>query len=456
MRLLGRKKTNLIKLPNDVDFQLEEQSDSSRNKETIVSEASSELKLLTRRHSLTASRSISMIRSKKEKKVITFTAIMDSIDGIIATNHGRQSLIGQRNQPVFVVVSYYKKIMSTGKTVKTNMLSLPLVKSNSSIGKRVRLYAKFSDEDHPQTFSLSAAMRRDSSYKSGYEPRELDVEISLMRGSEVVKLGSTAIVLSGDEDGSMQIVAVNSSKAITNTVRKAMIANKPSKTSVSSLSTTTAKMVSFASDPSCKYTLQRSILRFSVLVKGTNKSQSQYLEDTSNMPSSMILSVGNSDSVSCLSSGGVTSDIFKERPKKTNHSYEDDIGENFRKMQTLNTTSTDLNMSLATTRTRDDDFTLDESDASEALCKQNQCFGNDLMRLSSDNSSSDNSSSDSNNDTDGERELPSYDESNGKETLSEDESALLDEVSIGTIKFKEIEPSDGFEVISKIKDHRML
>ena len=424
---------------------------SKRNNDqnfSIISEASSELRLLTKKHSLSGRKNRSFAKAKTDKDVVAFTAVIDSIDGIICTSTGRQGSIGQRSLPVFAVISYYKKVVTTGNTVKTNMLSLPLVKSTSSIGFRDRYYAKFSEDEEPQVFSLSAAMRKLKGSQSGYEPRELDFDISLMRGSEVVKIGSTTLVMKGDEDGSIQLLPVNTEKAVTNTLRKAMTANKPARTNMSSISTTGAKTISFIDDPTRKYTLQRSILRVSVH-QTRNTPPSQYLQDPAHVPSSMMLSIGHSDSISCLSSGGVTTEVLKQ---KAPHHSQNIVGKNYNKLPSLRTASTDLDLSFSNT---------DVSSDSRTRSGDLNYMKHGLKLLDSED-----------NDLSIDDAIESYDSYGGdsthiacfsseetvsvRRTFSEDESTILDDVSIGTIKFKGIAPTDGFEIVTNMKGGKKM
>ncbi len=434
-------------------------SDEVLSMKSGASETSSQLQLLTKKHSFN-SRNLSFSKSKRTKDVVTFTVAIESIDGIISTKTGRQSNLGQRSQPIFAVISYYKKVVSTGNVVKTNILSLPIVKSNSSFGNRDRYYAKFSDsEEESQIFELSAAMENDNNSKSGYIPRELDLEVSLMRGSDVLKIGSATLVLNGDEDGSLQLVSVNTEKAVTNTLRKAMTANKPSRTNSSSSTTTGAKSVSFSSDPTQKYTLQRSIMRLSISIQDeNNEASSNYLQDRSKgVPSSMILSIGQSDSISCLSIGGVTTQVIKNIDKPVERTRRNAV----QKLKSSKTETTEDFTYCTTESSRADDYTAASEIQTQALRELNGIHcGHEGFRLltNTDNYSSGESDSDSDSDSDDESfsgkeestKIPSFTseetESAVPFTFSED-SELLEEVSIGTIRFKDIESTGGgFEV----------
>lgn len=446
------------------------QTVDSTNKESVVSEASSDLHFLTKKHSSGSSKSsLSFTKSKRVKDFTTFTAVIDSIDGIISTNTGRHVPLGQRNQPIFAILSYYKRVATTGNTVKTNMLSLPLVKSSSSIGKRERYFARFSEDDDQQSFNLATAMRRSDNFKCGYEPRELDFEISLMRGSEVAKLGYATLVLTGDEDGTLQLISVNSDKAVTNTVRKAMVANKPSKTSLSSVTTTGAKMVSFSNDPTHKYTLQRGILRVSIHLTPSNPTE--YLGGAEDGPASMLLSIGHSDSISCLSSGGMTTEMIKQRYPNTSISGRCGQGETLRypsaysqpqknsykspansdyimqnsynKLKKLHTTE-DLGIfcSITESETLGDENTAVEtieSNERERRARTNHRRSEEY----DEDSVSDEYSDDGGDST----RIPNFssgeeeDKESGRGSYSEDESALLDDISLGSIRFKDIAES---------------
>jgi len=353
--------------------------------------------------------------------------------------------------------------MTTGSIVKTNIMSLPLVKSKSSIGNRERYYARFSDTEELQTFDLTAAMDIDPNSKSGFSTRELDLEISLMRGPDMLKIGATTMVLNGDEEGSMQLISVNAEKVVTNTLRKAMTANKPSRTSSSNITTTGAKSISFASDPTQKYTLQRSILRLSVSSnEDCSTMSSAYAKES---PCTMMLALGHSDSISYLSSGGVTTQMQKNSEVRSVPKKEKGV----EKLTSSKTETTeDFSNCNTETSSRSEDLTTASDANTQALRDLNgiNCGhqGLRLLTSSGDYSSSD-SDSDSNSDseyytTDGAESsrIPSFSYSEETEsavpfTCSED-SELLDQVSLGTIRFKEIDEGGGFEV--KLKEGNKL
>ncbi len=399
----------------------------SRESTMASTEASSELSLLTKKH-----RKPTFVRSHKPKDVIAFTAVIDSVDGIIATNTGKRLINGNSALPVFAVISYYKKVVSTGNIVKTNMMSMPLAKSSSSIGNRERYFGNFDQDLQPLSVTLSAAMRRDPRFRSGYEPRELNFEISLMRGSEVVKLGTSSLILTGDEKGTIQLLPVSSSKTVTNTVRKAMVANKPSKTNVSNISTASAKMVSFPDDPTRKYTLQRAVMRVSVHIQDDASAISQYVQGPLDNPKTMMLKIENSESVSCLSSGGVST------------RKEWGVIGTLDKHQT--TSSTDYESTLA-------------SSNSSADYEAQHCNGLDLLRTRGDNESDESSDTDSDDesynylnkvrkDRFGLNIPHSFSDDDDSTVSDDDNSALLSQVSLGTIMFKGFGTDNGVEVVS--------
>lgn len=414
----------------------------------------SELKLLTKKHSH-SSKNRSLGRSGKVKDVITFTTSIDLVDGIIVTNTGRKMLTENERSPIFAVISYSKKVVSSGKIVKTNLMSMPLRKSASSFGNRERYFAQFTDGDGPQSFVMSAMMQQDPRFISGYQPRELDFEISLMKGGEVVKLGTSTLVLNGDEDGSTKILPVCSSKAVTNTVRKTMTANKPSKTSVSSFSSKGMKMVSFSGDSSRKYSVQRATCRVSVNILQESKSnQSLLLENNDTLPHSMILSIDKSDSVSVLSLGGVTSNMYL----KSNEQRSEDNSAN--KLGKKKSGHLDVDVSLTITEASTES---EVTDGKSLISTPNfsdmarPCTEFNFFKLQpqeSDDSSDVDFFNRYNFEKSHKLHVPrsfSYSGSNDsdeQEETSFDESSILDEVSLGTIKYKGFESTQGFEVIS--------
>lgn len=409
-------------------------------RDTIESEPTGDLSVLTRKHKHFGNIHSPFTKSKNEKDILSFTAVIDSIDGIICTKNLRQTVHGQRDLPVFAILSYHKKVVNTGKALKTNMLSLPLLKSSSSIGNRERLYANFSEDEEPQSFSLSSAMRRDVNFKSGYEPRELDFEISLMRGSEVIKMGIVPLILTGEENGCLQMISIQSSK----TVRKSMTANKPTKISVSSVVATGNKMISFRNDSSCKYSLQRSVLRLSVSIQKEKVSPDYMQNDIGNL-TSMMLSIGTDDNVSVLSNGGASTMMRKQDFEADAKAYQ---------MLRKGTESTSASGSSESFESKQrgsaDNFFLPQWNALDALISDGEEDSSDSEsdsdRETEDGESTHIEAKASEESEEGESayiDAIDSEESEDVEGMDSDEdSTLLDNISLGTIQFTSLEAND--------------
>ena len=183
-----------------------------------------------------------------------FYVKIDLLDGIIVTNSGNRKNMVKDGLPIFAVVSYKKKIAGINKSFTTNIPSCKLESHPSSIGKnRERYYAMFNDEtqDGSQTFKLSAPMRKKGSH---FEPRLVEFQIGLMKGSQVIYLGNATLTLNGDEKGKRQSIPVGS-KTKSKSGIKGNIKKDPPTRMISA---------SFSDCPGCKYSLQRSMLRVSV------------------------------------------------------------------------------------------------------------------------------------------------------------------------------------------------
>jgi hypothetical protein len=195
---------------------------------------------------------------KDEIKKMDFYVTIDLLDGIIVTNSGSRKKVVKDGMPVFAVASYKKKIAGIPKSVTTNIPSCQLKSHPSSIGNnRERYFARFADEiqDRSHTFKLSAPMLMQKGItKSRCEPREVEFQIGLMKGSQVIYLGSATLTLQGDEQGKRQSIPVKSKKPKKSGVKR----NMKKESSVNMIS------ASFTDTPGCKYSLQRSMLRVSV------------------------------------------------------------------------------------------------------------------------------------------------------------------------------------------------
>ena len=199
---------------------------------------------------------------KEEVKKMDFYVSIHFLDGVIVTHSGNKKKLVKDSLPVFAVASYKKKIAGINKSVTTNMLSCQLENHPSSIGNnRERYFARFVDEiqDKIHTIKLSAPMlRKKGISKFQFEPRVIEFQIGLMKGSQVIYLGSASLTLQGDELGKQQSIPVKSKTPTKSGVKR----NVQTSSCVNMIS------ASFTDNPGCKYSLQRAMLRVSVSTNG--------------------------------------------------------------------------------------------------------------------------------------------------------------------------------------------
>lgn len=180
-----------------------------------------------------------------------FAITLDSLGGIVCLNPQNR----EKATPA-VVISYYSK-SETGQAVKRNICSLPLTKifsgKNNDYEDEVVYGAKF-NEKIPLNVSLLMGANKKST--SGYTPRALNLEVSLMKDNEIIKLGKAILTLSGDEYEAERSVPVGTIKIVTSrTGNKKLSAKKVSKVVTSGL-----EMVWFRSNPKTKYVLHNAFL----------------------------------------------------------------------------------------------------------------------------------------------------------------------------------------------------
>jgi hypothetical protein len=239
-----------------------------------------------------------------QRDLIDFKISIELIDGIISTNTGRRHQnIGQLGAPVFGIISYSTRLPENGKIVKTNVPSMPLVKSKSSIGNRERFHAGFGypngelntlEQIH---LTLPMTSNKSNERRSKYRERRLDLDINLMRGSEVIKFGFASIALCGNEVGESKLVPVSQEKLVRTTRKKG---NKriPQKKKT----TIGVKSVSFMKDPSRRFSLQRANVRVSVEAKSRKSTTSKHTKKNVGAPIVQIASTDKSDAVSVITS----------------------------------------------------------------------------------------------------------------------------------------------------------
>ncbi len=180
-----------------------------------------------------------------------FAITLDSLGGIVCLNPQNR----EKTTPA-VVISYYSK-SETGQAVKRNICSLPLTKifagKNNDYEDEVVYGAKF-NEKFPLNVSLLMGANRKST--SGYTPRPLNLEVSLMKDNEIIKLGKAILTLSGDEYEAERSIPVGTIKFVTRRTGN----KKSSSTKVSRVVTSGLEMVQFRSNPRTKYVLHNAFL----------------------------------------------------------------------------------------------------------------------------------------------------------------------------------------------------
>ena len=351
--------------------------------------------------------------------IIDFTVSIEALDGIISTNTGgRHKNIGQLGGPVFGVISYSQKVSGNANVIKTNIPSMPLVKSASSIGNRERYQAAFGYPDGNvnalEQVQLTLPMNKSRTGKSGFRPRHFDLTLSLMRGSEVMKLGVASITLCGDECGESKLVAIGQEKTVHTTRMKG---NRP--VSHKSKTTVGARSASFINDPSRRFSLQRSTLRVTIVAKQRtgNGATSAYLQRASKTPYTPVtelLSFGFSDTVSVITGAMENgSSSFEVVSTIQSHDSDDSL---LNKVSAVTLSRSDESKALESQNyfLREDgkDGSLHESDFDSADDESTYCPATSLGFMKFDDNST----------VDG----------------SAGESTFLDNVSLGSIKFKDI------------------
>jgi len=222
--------------------------------------------------------------SNVDTDVINFIIAIDQIDGIRCLNLAGQ---GTSNADVpVIIISYFKKFLPTGENVKYNIASFPIVKCNSSIGRKEKYVAKF-ENDFCNMTTLSVEMVKNKFSKSGYDTRELTLQIGLMKGGELINLGAASLSLQGDERAASKQIPVGEVMSITKKTGNKKYVCKRSKTITTGLTPT-----SFPGDPHREYTVNKSFLRFSYI-----QAESHASEEI--QPS--LITLGISESVSNLS-----------------------------------------------------------------------------------------------------------------------------------------------------------
>ena len=128
--------------------------------------------------------------------------------------------------PTTAVVSFRKNAFSSHTSLETFLPSVPLSLPSSTIGNKARYGASWPSEQSElvkdntniarSSFKLTRCMQQEAFVPgetrataagavSNYVHETLELRINLSRGTELVPLGSAAIVISGDEEGEVQM-----------------------------------------------------------------------------------------------------------------------------------------------------------------------------------------------------------------------------------------------------------
>lgn len=404
--------------------------------------------------------------SVQDYEIVDFTISIESFDGIIMTScattnitnsfvsSSKKSSTGPSSVPVLGVVTYQQMAGNHSK-VKTHIPSMPLVKSKSSIGKRERYCAVFgkpsnrnkkASSGNQEQIKISLPMKRSKSRPSGYAERQLNLTIGIMRGSEVIKLGAASVPLNGDEYGESRLIPIvqkgnekSSTIQISRTYKSSRITSGRPKTILG------ARSACFSSDPSRKYSIQCASLRLSIKARfrGTEAThENKEIRTEKSSIFSRFLPPRNEPEVSVQvvqSNDDGFNDGFEmihQTPKA--HISRDSL---------LYHSKSDI-MSLSNTYDSPIASREDESYASschESAKSYDEGLISEASSRDSGESSSDDDSSAFDDTTVGDTTLG--DTTLGETTLG-DESTLIDNVSLGTIKkFRELGYAPTFKGI---------
>jgi len=409
---------------------------------TVTTRLTKDKKSLLPRTRSSASSVTSNTRSIKSDKIeiLDFAISLEAIDGIISTRTRRST---QPHVPVFAVASYSQELRDTNDVVKSNIPSMPLMKSTSSIGNRERYHAAFGYPDGPvnapEVIHLGLPMRIDNRSLAGYEARQMDITISIMRGSEVLRLGVACLSLEGDETNESKLISVGQDKTVKTTRRN----GKKSVTSTTKTTTVGARSSAFNQDPSQRYSLQRANIRVSIECKRrgmdpTTSATSRYLRDKEPKnppPITDLISIGHSTSTVSVITSADSEDMTKDRytssafansksRETTRQVYASSSNIDYIKREDSLLSHVSLNLS------KSDSFgidTIDEGITVDSDDKSKEYFG--FFPFGGEGAETEGGTTDT---TSFSRAIP-----NVENTWSNDESTLLDDVSLGTIKFKE-------------------
>jgi len=194
--------------------------------------------------------------------------------------------------PVTAVISCFKSV-SGNKEIATHIPSLPLVTPIKSISKKAHKYIVRWPVDYNtmgdalSTFRYKRLMKKESlsndqgnnPYSYGYMAEEIELNICLMRGSDMITLGSANLVVTGEEIEEITVdLPINVSKGAAKRDKKArspspLRRNGSKIFNITKGGTKTIKAQSFPGDSRRKYKLsEHSMVRLRVKVTPTEGS----------------------------------------------------------------------------------------------------------------------------------------------------------------------------------------
>ncbi len=249
-------------------------------------------------------------KASRSEKLVKYTISLDSIGGISCTNLTGKCNSSRDHDNPSVVISYFKKSTENGKTEKFDIVSLPLKKSYSVNKTKAICHAKFEDEDdmgQKQKFSVLVGMKHNGRKKSGFDAKDFYLQVSLILGNEVIKLGNAILPLNGDETGVKKSIPLGNIKLVTK--QQSNKKNKAPVSQVSKIITEGLEAVSFSCDPKRKYALEGSHLLISNV-----RSE---LKDDRNKLTSMVIFPSLVETVSNLSEGDFRTSYSKKKVNDT-------------------------------------------------------------------------------------------------------------------------------------------
>jgi hypothetical protein len=146
--------------------------------------------------------------------------------------------------PTTAVVSYRKNTYSSQTALETFLPSVPINNPMSSIGSRYRYQASWPSEQSAlarddsalvrSSFKLTRCMKQEAfvpgaGIGSNYVHETLELKINLSRGTELLRLGTATLVLTGEEEGEIQIIVPVKAIDLSKKMNKKRVKVQPNK-----------------------------------------------------------------------------------------------------------------------------------------------------------------------------------------------------------------------------------